>query len=81
MMAASPSLRVLTKRSGSGGSGDPELFADETPDVFAERNRAFTTPVVISVPAGEVVAEPTVLTPTKRSSFRCCKCTRRRPLG
>ena len=26
---------------------EPELFADETPDVFAELNRAFMSPVVI----------------------------------
>lgn len=46
------------------GSDDPELFADETPDVFAELNRAFMTPVVVRVPAGKVVADPIVVTHT-----------------
>ncbi len=46
------------------GSDDPELFADETPDVFAELNRAFMTPVVVRVPAGKVVAEPIIVTHT-----------------
>ncbi len=41
---------------------EPELFADETPDVFAELNRAFMTPTVIKVPAGITVAEPIVVT-------------------
>lgn len=41
---------------------EPELFADETPDVFAELNRAFMSPVVIRVPAGRVVADPIVVT-------------------
>ncbi|TFH13525.1 MAG: Fe-S cluster assembly protein SufD [Acidimicrobiales bacterium] len=41
---------------------EPELFADETPDVFAELNRAFMSPVVIRVPAGKVVVNPIVVT-------------------
>jgi Fe-S cluster assembly protein SufD len=41
---------------------EPELFADETPDVFAELNRAFMTPTVIRVPAGTTVADPIVIT-------------------
>ncbi|MGB0112949.1 MAG: Fe-S cluster assembly protein SufD [Ilumatobacteraceae bacterium] len=41
---------------------EPELFADETPDVFAELNRAFMSPVVIRVPAGTVIAEPIMIT-------------------
>jgi hypothetical protein len=41
---------------------EPELFADETPDVFADLNRAFMTPVVIRVPGGAVSAEPIVVT-------------------
>lgn len=41
---------------------EPELFADETPDVFADLNRAFMSPVVISVPAGTVVADAVVVT-------------------
>ncbi len=48
----------------SESADDPELFADETPDVFAELNRAFMTPVVIRVPAGKIVAEPIVVTHT-----------------
>ncbi len=42
----------------------PELFADETPDVFAELNRAFMTPVVIRVPPGKTVSDPIVITHT-----------------
>jgi Fe-S cluster assembly protein SufD len=41
---------------------EPELFPDETPDVFAELNRAFMSPVVLRVAAGETVAEPIVVT-------------------
>ncbi len=41
---------------------EPELFPDETPDVFAEMNRAFMTPTVISVRPGAVVPEPIVVT-------------------
>lgn len=43
---------------------EPELFATETPDVFAELNRAFMSPTVIRVPAGQVVAEPIIVTHT-----------------
>lgn len=50
-----------------GGDGvivddEPELFADETPDVFADLNRAFMTPGVIKIPAGTTIAEPIVVT-------------------
>lgn len=41
---------------------EPELFADETPDVFAELNRAFMSPIVIKVPAGRTVADPIMVT-------------------
>ncbi len=41
---------------------EPELFADETPDVFAELNRAFMSPVVIRVPAGRALADPILIT-------------------
>ncbi len=41
---------------------EPELFPDETPDVFAELNRAFMSPVVIRVRPGTTVAEPIVVT-------------------
>lgn len=41
---------------------DLELFAGETPDVFAELNRAFMSPIVIRVPKGEIVDEPIVIT-------------------
>ena len=43
---------------------EPELFPDDTPDVFAEANRAFMTPTVIRVPAGRVISEPIVVTHT-----------------
>jgi Fe-S cluster assembly protein SufD len=41
---------------------EAELFADSTPDVFAELNRAFMSPVVVRVPAGVTVSEPIVVT-------------------
>jgi Fe-S cluster assembly protein SufD len=41
---------------------EPERFAEETPDVFAELNRAFMSPTVISVPRGTVVDGPIVVT-------------------
>ena len=42
----------------------PELFSGETPDVFAELNRAFMTPVVVSVPRGATVEQPILITHT-----------------
>ncbi len=42
--------------------GEPELFADDTPDIFAELNRAFMSPVVVEVAAGTAIAEPIVVT-------------------
>jgi len=53
-----------TGETGDGGRAAPELFADETPDVFAELNRAFMTPVVVRVPAGTTVADAIVITHT-----------------
>ena len=41
---------------------EPELCADETPDVFAELNRAFMSPVVIRVPPGKAVLVPIIVT-------------------
>ena len=41
---------------------EPELFPDATPDVFAELNRAFMSPVVVRVPAGVTVTEPIIVT-------------------
>ncbi len=41
---------------------EPELFPDETPDVFAELNRAFMSPTVVRVPAGRAVADPIMIT-------------------
>ena len=41
---------------------EPELFADATPDVYAELNRAFMSPTVIRVPAGMTIAEPIIVT-------------------
>jgi Fe-S cluster assembly protein SufD len=44
---------------------EPELFGhDDAPDVFAELNRAFMSPVVVTIPAGRVVTEPIVVTHT-----------------
>ena len=50
---------------------EPELFADETPDVFAELNRAFMSPVVIRVPAGMVVADADRRHAPHRGRRRC----------
>jgi Fe-S cluster assembly protein SufD len=41
---------------------EPDLFADATPDVYAELNRAFMSPTVIRVPAGMTIAEPIIVT-------------------
>ena len=43
-------------------SGEPDLFPDETPDVFVELNRAFMAPTVLRVPGGQVVDEPVIVT-------------------
>ena len=44
------------------GAGEPDLFPDETPDVFVELNRAFMAPTVLRVPGGQVVDEPVIVT-------------------
>lgn len=49
---------------------EPELFPGETPDVFADLNRAYMSPTVIHVPAGEVVADPIVVTHSISGSGR-----------
>ena len=48
--------------AGPSDADPPELFADETPDVFAELNRAFMSPVVITVSGGRLIEEPIVVT-------------------
>jgi Fe-S cluster assembly protein SufD len=53
---------VVAAAAGFLVDDEPELFADETPDVFAELNRAFMSPTLIRVPAGTVVGEPIVVT-------------------
>ena len=60
----SPASCVTDVKGPDGVIADvePELFADQTPDVFAELNRAFMSPVVIRVPAGTTIAEPIVVT-------------------
>ena len=58
-----------TEVHGAGGllvDRLPELFPDETPDVFAELNRAFMTPTVLSIPPRTVVPEPIVVVQTPR---------------
>jgi Fe-S cluster assembly protein SufD len=60
-----PSVTEVEAPGAASGwivDAEPELFADETPDVFADLNRAFMTPVVIRVPAGAVSADPIVVT-------------------
>jgi len=49
---------------------EPELFASETPDVFAELNRAFMSPTVLRVPAGKIVTEPVIVTHSISGSGR-----------
>jgi Fe-S cluster assembly protein SufD len=51
-------------------TAEPELFPDETPDVFAELNRAFMTPTVVRVPRGRVVDVPIVVTHHVRGDGR-----------
>lgn len=54
---------VVSTTAGVPADGPvPELFADDTPDVFADLNRAFMSPVTISVPAGKVIADPIIVT-------------------
>ncbi|MEL6892625.1 MAG: Fe-S cluster assembly protein SufD [Actinomycetota bacterium] len=61
---------AATSTTIEGGDGSvstdpddvPELFDGETPDVFAELNRAFMSPVVVRVPAGRIVTEPIIVT-------------------
>ncbi|MEP6295709.1 MAG: Fe-S cluster assembly protein SufD, partial [Ilumatobacter sp.] len=40
---------------------EPDVVAGDAPDVFAELNRAFMSPIVVKVPAGTVVSEPIVV--------------------
>lgn len=40
----------------------PEIIGDDAPDVFAELNTAFMSPVVLRIPTGTVVSEPIVVT-------------------
>ena len=40
----------------------PDLFDDDAPDAFAELNRAFMTPTVLSIPSGAVSEQPIVVT-------------------
>jgi Fe-S cluster assembly protein SufD len=39
-----------------------DLFPGQVPDVFAELNHAFMSPVVLRIPAGHVASEPVVIT-------------------
>src|SRR5262245_12652729 len=39
----------------------PDVIGDAAPDVFAELNAAFVSPLVLRVPAGTVVPEPVVI--------------------
>ena len=65
----------VTEVTGGSAKGllveeEPELFAGETPDVFAELNRAFMSPTVLRVPAGKVAAEPIIVTHSISGSGR-----------
>jgi Fe-S cluster assembly protein SufD len=55
-----------------GPAGEPDLFPDETPDVFVELNRAFMAPTVLRVPAGRVVDEPVIVTHEISGSGAAC---------
>ena len=44
----------------------PDVVGGDAPDVFAELNAAFMTPLVVRVPAGQLVAEPVVIEHTLR---------------
>ncbi len=46
------------------GGDSAELFPDETPDMFAELNRAIPTLVRIKIPAGTTISEPIEITHT-----------------
>jgi len=60
-----PSSSLTTVSGGEGLVADPDawpdVIGDGAPDVFAELNSAFVTPLVLQVPAGRVVAEPVVV--------------------
>jgi Fe-S cluster assembly protein SufD len=43
-------------------AGSPDLYPDETPDVFADLNRTHMAPVLIRVPAGHIAEQPIVIT-------------------
>ncbi len=43
---------------------EPDVVGGEAPDVFAELNRAFMSPIVVRVPAGRVVSEPILVVHT-----------------
>lgn len=47
---------------------EPDVIGGDAPDVFAELNRAFMSPVVVTVPAGKIVAAPIVVTHTVSGS-------------
>jgi Fe-S cluster assembly protein SufD len=47
---------------GLDGSASVDLFPGQVPDVFAELNHAFMSPVVLRVPNGHVATEPVVIT-------------------
>jgi Fe-S cluster assembly protein SufD len=42
--------------------GATEAIGGDAPDVFAELNRAFMSPVVLRIPAGKVIEQPIVIT-------------------
>lgn len=52
---------VVEGGEGERSTVEPELFGDEIPDVFADLNRAFMTPTVLSIPPGRVVEDPIVV--------------------
>lgn len=41
-----------------------DVFGEEAPDVFAELNTAFTTPIALVIPPGRIVSQPVVVTHT-----------------
>jgi Fe-S cluster assembly protein SufD len=62
----SPQAPATTVEAGDGLVDDdptalPDVIGDPAPDVFAELNAAFVSPLVLRVPAGTVVPEPVVI--------------------
>jgi hypothetical protein len=58
-----PSLTTVDGAEGLVARDDewPDVIGADAPDVFAELNAAFMSPLILRVPAGRVVTEPVVI--------------------